>query len=357
MTKWVILLLAIISGLVTAFFLKTLDVITSIREDNSSLIWFLTMGGLIIVWMYRNFGEKATRGNLHIKDTYRVKDELGQASITPLVYFSTLITHLFGGSAGREGTAIQMSFGIGAYLQGIFPQIVIDKKLIIQCAVAAGFSAVFGTPVAGFLFSLEYLNDWKKKSSEFVYIIGASFIAHFTVWGLGVKHTDYHYSLNEPWSLRLILFALLFVVVAYLVGWSYRYISQRVSEMMKHFFTNEFLRVLVGGVLLVLVIFLLGTTRHIGLGVSVIEESFTLYQNGSDWVIKLLLTAFTLAAGYRGGDVTPLFFVGATLGSWFAGWINAPAAIFASIGFVVVFGSVYKTPLTTLVLFVELFIL
>jgi H+/Cl- antiporter ClcA len=357
MTKWVILLLAIISGLVTAFFLKTLDAIASIREDNSSLIWLLPFGGLIIVWLYRNFGEKATRGNLHIKDTYRIKDEQGQASITPLVYFGTLITHLFGGSAGREGTAVQMSFGIGAYLQGIFPAVKEDKKLIIQSAVAAGFSAVFGTPVAGFLFSMEYLNDWKKKSWELVYIIGASFIAHFTVLGLGVKHTDYHYTLNDPWSLRLILFALLFVLVSYLVGWGYRYISQRMSEMMKHFFTNEFLRVLVGGVLLVLMIYLLGTTRHIGLGVAVIEESFTLYQNGSDWIIKLLLTAFTLAVGFRGGDVTPLFFIGATLGSWFAGWINAPAAVFASIGFVLVFGSAYKTPLTTLVLFVELFLL
>ncbi len=357
MTKWAILFLSIITGLITAVFLETLDAVTSIRENNVTLTWFLPLGGLIIVWLYRNFGEKAERGNLHIKESYRINDEKGEAAITPLVYLGTLITHLFGGSAGREGTAVQMSFGIGAYMQRIFPSIVDDKKLIIQSAVAAGFSAVFGTPVAGFLFSLEYLNDWKKKSGEFILIIGAAFIAHFTVLLLGVTHTNYDYSFNEPWTFQLIIYALLFIGMASIVGWGYRRIYQYFSEMMKHFFVNEFLRVLVGGVVLMLVIFLLGTTRHIGLGVPVIEESFTLYQNGGDWVIKLLLTAFTLAAGYRGGDVTPLFFVGATLGSWFAGLINAPAAIFASIGFVVVFGSAYKTPLTTIVLFVELFVL
>jgi H+/Cl- antiporter ClcA len=332
-------------------------VITSIREDYSSLIWFLPLGGLVIVWLYKYFGEKATQGNLHIKETYRINDERGEVAITPLVYIGTLITHLFGGSAGRESTAVQMSFGIGEYLQRIFPQIVKDKKLIIQSAVAAGFSAVFGTPVAGFLFSLEYLNDWKKKSSEFFYIIGAAFIAHFTVLLLGVQHTNYAYSFYDSWSFRLIFFALLFLAVAYVVGLGYRYIHQYLSEMMKYFFANEFLRVIVGGVIMVVVVYLLGSNRHIGLGVPVIEESFTIYQNGSDWIIKLLLTAFTLAVGFRGGDVTPLFFVGATLGSWFAGWIDAPAALFASIGFVVVFGSVYKTPLTTIVLFVELFLL
>ncbi|MFN6377935.1 MAG: chloride channel protein [Flavobacteriales bacterium] len=357
MTKWVILLLAVVSGLATAFFLKTLDLVTSIREDHASLIWLLPLGGLVIVWLYRNFGEKSERGNLHIKETYRINDERGDVSITPLVYAGTLITHLFGGSAGREGTAVQMSFGIGEYLQRIFPQIVNDKKLIIQSALAAGFSAVFGTPVAGFLFSLEYLNDWKKNSLEFLYILAASFVAHFTVLLLGVGHTDYHYTMQDSWTMKLVLFILLFVVVAYVVGLGYRYISQRFTEMMKHFFTNEYLRVLAGGVLIVVVVFFLGSTRHIGLGVPVIEESFTLYQDGSDWIIKLLLTAFTLAAGFRGGDVTPLFFVGATLGSWFAGWINVPAAVFASIGFVVVFGSAYKTPLTTLVLFIELFLL
>lgn len=355
--KWLFIcvLVGIFSGCASAFFLVALEWVTQYRENHSWIIWLLPMGGLSIGLVYHYYGKEVVKGNNLLLEEYENPQKVIPFKMAPMVLISTLITHLFGGSAGREGTAVQMSGAIADQFTKLFQLNNSDRKTLIILGISAGFASVFGTPLAGAIFALEvlYFSKISLKSSLLSFLV--AYIAYFTVEILQVKHT--HYSIPEIPEITITnLFWI--SIVGVLFG-----LAAMLFSRTTHFWGKSFskiiayppLRPFVGGLILVVAIYFIGTTKYIGLGVPMIVESFSTPNASYDFLLKILFTGFTLGAGFKGGEVTPLFFVGATLGSALSLVIPLPIALLAGMGFVAVFSGATHTPIACTVMGMELF--
>jgi H+/Cl- antiporter ClcA len=275
--------------------------------------------------------------------------------MAPMVLISTLLTHLLGGSAGREGTAVQMSGAIADQFTKFFKLDNAERKTIIILGISAGFASVFGTPLAGAIFALEvlYFSKISLKSSILSFLV--AYIAYFTVDILQAKHTHYQIPEIPQISIEVIQWV---VIVGVLFGLTAMLFSRSAHLWAKLFSkTIEYapLRPFVGGLILVIAIYLMGTTKYIGLGIPMIVESFSTPNTSYDFIIKILFTGFTLGAGFKGGEVTPLFFIGVTLGSALSLVVPLPIALLAGMGFVAVFSGATHTPIACTVMGIELF--
>lgn len=355
--QWLVIcvLIGLISGSASAFFLVALEWVTQIREYNNWIIWLLPIGGLIIGLVYHYYGASVTKGNNLILEEYENPQQPVPFKMAPLVLIGTLITHLVGGSAGREGTAVQMGGAIADQFSNWFQLDKSDRKTILILGISAGFASVFGTPLAGALFALEvvYFSKINLKSVLFSFIV--AYVAYYTVEFWQVKHTHYSIpslpNINEINLLWTIGVGILFGLAALLFSRTTHFWSRLFSK----YITYAPLRPLIGGTVLALIIFLIGTTKYIGLGVPEIVKAFSTPNESYDFLLKILFTGFTLGAGFKGGEVTPLFFVGATLGSALSVIVPLPIALLAAMGFVAVFSGATHTPIACTVMGMELF--
>jgi H+/Cl- antiporter ClcA len=362
--KWIFIcvMTGIFSGSASAFFLVALDWVTQYREHNNWMIWLLPIGGLIIGLLYYYWGESVAKGNNLLLEEYENPQKIIPLKMAPLVLFSTLITHLFGGSAGREGTAVQIGGAIADQFTRLSSRAqsrdkldTTDRKTLIILGISAGFASVFGTPLAGALFALEvlYFSKINYKSISLSFL--TAYIAYFTVEFWHVKHT--HYSIP---IIPEISFTVLFWIIPVSIIFG---LSAMLFSRSTHFWGALFsktisyppLRPFIGGIILALAIYFVGTTKYIGLGVPIIVDSFSNPNASYDFLLKILFTGFTLGAGFKGGEVTPLFFVGATLGSALSVVVPLPIALLAGMGFVAVFSGATHTPIACTVMGIELF--
>lgn len=362
--KWIFIcvLTGIFSGSASAFFLVALEWVTQFREHNNWIIWLLPIGGLYIGWLYHQYGKTVVKGNNLLLEEYENPQKTIPFKMAPMVLLSTLITHLFGGSAGREGTAVQMGGAIADQFsrlsyraQSRYKLDNSDRKTLIILGISAGFASVFGTPLAGAIFALEvlYFSKISLKSSVLSFLV--AYAAYFTVEFWQVEHTHYQIPEIPEMSLHLIPW----VIVASIAFGLAAMLFSRTTHFWARLFakTIEYppLRPFVGGLVLVIAIYLMGTTQYIGLGIPSIVDSFSNASQSHDFLLKILFTGFTLGAGFKGGEVTPLFFVGATLGSALSLVIPLPIALLAGMGFVAVFSGATHTPIACTVMGMELF--
>lgn len=348
-------LIGLLSGSASAFFLVTLEWVTQIREHQAWLIWLLPIGGLIIGLLYHYYGTSVTKGNNLLLEEYENPQQHIPFKMAPLVLIGTLITHLVGGSAGREGTAVQMGGAIADRFSKLFQLDKSDRKTILILGISAGFASVFGTPLAGALFALEVVYFSKINLKSVILSFVVAYAAYFTVELWQVQHTHYSIS-NIPemnWTnlLWTVGVGILFGLAALLFSRTTHFWSRSFS---KHI-TYAPLRPVIGGTVLAVSIFLIGTTQYIGLGIPEIVKAFSTPNESYDFLLKILFTGFTLGAGFKGGEVTPLFFVGATLGSALSVVVPLPIAILAGMGFIAVFSGATQTPITCTVMGIELF--
>ena len=355
--KWIFIcaLIGVFSGSASAFFLVSLEWVTQFREHHNWIIWLLPVGGLAIGLLYHHYGSDVVKGNNLLLEEYEKPQKTIPIKMAPMVLIGTLITHLFGGSAGREGTAVQMSGAIADQFKKPFNLNDSDRKTLIILGISAGFASVFGTPLAGALFALEVLYFSKISYRSIILSFLTAYIAYFTVEFWHVKHTHYHI----PIVPELTIINFLWIIVAgVLFGLTAMLFSRSTHLWGKLFSTNikrAPLRPFIGGLILVVAFYLIGTSKYIGLGVPIIVESFSTPNQWYDFLLKILFTGFTLGAGFKGGEVTPLFFVGATLGSALSLVIPLPIALLAGMGFVAVFSGATHTPITCTVMGMELF--
>lgn len=355
--KWILIcvLIGVFSGSASALFLVSLDWITQFREHNNWIIWLLPIGGLAIGLLYHYFGKDVVKGTNVLLEEYEIPRKTIPLKMAPMVLIGTLITHLFGGSAGREGTAVQMSGAIADQFTGIFKLNNSDRKTLIILGISAGFASVFGTPLAGALFALEVLYFSKINFKSIIFSFLVAYVAYFTVDFWHVKHTLYSIPvlpavtiINLGW---IIIVGVLFGLTAMLFS--------RTTDFWGRLFSKTIqygpLRPFVGGLILALVIYFIGTTKYIGLGIPTIIESFSTTNEWYDFLLKILFTGFTLGAGFKGGEVTPLFFIGATLGSALSIYVPLPIALLAGMGFVAVFSGATHTPIACTIMGMELF--
>ena len=355
--QWIFIciLTGVFSGSASAFFLVALEWVTQIRENNNWIIWLLPIGGLVIGLGYHYWGKSVVKGNNLLLEEYENPQKIIPLKMAPLVLFGTLITHLFGGSAGREGTAVQMSGAIADQFTKLFQLDASERKTILILGISAGFASIFGTPLAGALFALEvvYFSKINFKSIFLSFLV--AYIAYFTMELWHVNHTKY----TIPFVPEMSFITLFWIVlVSVLFG-----LAAMLFSRSTHFWGNLFsktisfptLRPFVGGCFIALAVYFIGTTKYIGLGVPMIVDAFSNPNASYDFLLKILFTGFTLGAGFKGGEVTPLFFIGATLGSTLSLIVPLPIALLAGMGFVAVFSGATHTPIACTVMGMELF--
>jgi H+/Cl- antiporter ClcA len=371
--KWSALVIpaAVLSGSASALFLWSLDWVTRCRWQHPWLLWLLPAAGFLIGLLYHWLGRKAEGGNNLIVDEIHKPGGGVPARMAPLVLLGTLLTHLFGGSAGREGTAVQMGGSLASLFGRTAGVSAANLRVLLLAGVAAGFGSVFGTPLTGAVFAMEVLTIGRMQYEAIIPVLIASAVGDMTCSAWGVKHTAYHIQFMETgpmveW-LHLDLLLLGKVVVAgMLFGLASLLFSDLTNALQKQFKARIAfppLRPVVGGLLVIAGVYALGTRDYLGIGVaaqapggvSILSAFQPDGAHSLSWLWKVLFTAVTLASGFKGGEVTPLFFIGAALGNTLAWLLNAPVDLFAGLGFVAVFGGASNTPLACTIMGVELF--
>lgn len=354
--KWMIicLLISSIVGSSTACFLYSLDFVTSLRESNQWIIFSLPITGFIIGYIYFHYGENANKGNNIIIEAYHEESKIVPFKLAPLVYLGTVLTHLSGGSAGREGAAVQMGSAFASAFSTWFKLKPEEKKTMLVMGMSAGFAAVFGTPLAGAIFALEIMGfkfiRWQSVISSLV----AAYFAHYFCLSWKIEHSIFIIKSIPSINTLEIFWSLVAGICFGLVAYIY-ILSNKLFEKFFSLIQYKPLRPFFGGVIIALVIWLMDTTQYIGLGIPSILDAFEKPAGHYDFLIKLLLTSFTLSAGFKGGEVTPLFFIGATLGSILILFIPLPFSLLAAMGFVAVFSGATHCVLASIVLGIEIF--
>ena len=373
--RWSLLVLpvSVAVGSMVALFLWLLESATQIRQVNLWLITLLPLAGVGIYWLYRRWGKHSEAGNNLIMDEIHAPGGGIPFRMAPLVLVTTIITHLFGGSAGREGTAVQMGGSVADYFAKKFGLRHEDKRILLMSGMAAGFGAVFGTPLTGAIFALEVLAVGRIKYDALMPCLIASLLADIVCSSFPIHHTHYSigYSAKQAMgALSFIHFDLVLLLQVLIAGacfglasFAFAELSHSIKALSQRWIARKWLVPVVGGLLVLGISGLLGTTDYLGLGVSAPHEGgvsivSAFSAGGADsfsWLWKLLLTAITLSMGFKGGEVTPLFFIGATLGNTLAMLLGAPVDLFAGLGFIAVFAGATNTPLACTMMGIELF--
>ncbi len=356
--KWLVLssIVGVCGGTASAVFLACLDRATAVRLEHPWLLYFLPIAGLAIGLVYHWWGKDCEKGNnLILEEIHDPKNGVS-GRMAPLILIATVATHLFGGSAGREGTAVQMGGSLAGWIGRKLRLDKIHTRILLMAGVSAGFGSVFGTPIAGMIFGLEVLAVGRIRYDALFPCLAASLVGDWTCTAWGIEHT--HYAVNVVPQFGPILamkvfvaalaFALVSVLFAETTHWLHWVFKQATPWSPA--------RPMIGAVMVIALVWVAGTADYLGLGIPVLMQSFE--PGGvATWAFlwKLIFTAVTLGAGFKGGEVTPLFVIGAALGSTLGGLLDVPTGYMAALGFVAVFAGAANTPLACTVMGIELF--
>ncbi len=372
--RWTLIALpvALCTGSVVAVFLLLLDQVTAWRYAQPWLLYCLPLAGVGIVLLYRYAGKNAEGGNNLILEEIHQSGGGVPLRMAPLVLFTTLLTHLTGGSAGREGTAVQIGGSMAGWLARRLRLQQQDVRIILLTGIAAGFGAVFGTPLAGALFALEVVYVGRLNYKALLPCLIAALLADGVCTAWGVHHTAYTITSQEALrqSSAFLYFDIALLGKVIIAGACFGLVSRLFSEavhLVKDY-SNRWIKApllipVIGGLLIIGLSLLPGGASYLGLGVynpdpSAVSIISAFRPGGADlfsWLWKLVFTAITLGMGFKGGEVTPLFFIGATLGYSLGVVLGVPVDLMAALGFVAVFAGAANTPVACVLMGTELF--
>ncbi|HIJ94916.1 MAG TPA: voltage-gated chloride channel family protein [Desulfuromonadales bacterium] len=371
--KWICLAapVAAVVGSGCALFLWLLERSTQLRIESPWLLFLLPLAGAGISLLYSRLGRVSEGGNNLLMDAIHGHEDVDSGIIiprrmAPLILCATVATHLFGGSAGREGTALQMGGSIASTIGQWFRLNKTDMRTLLLAGIAAGFGGVFGTPLTGAVFAMEVLFVGRMNYDALIPCLIAAIIGDWSCTAWGIHHTPYSiaaasggFSINWLLTVKVTAAAVVFGLVSAL----FAEMIHSINLVFKRTIVLPYLRPVVGGLLVIGLVYMLGTRDYLGLGVSSPNpDTVTILScfspQGADpwsWWWKLIFTVVTLGSGFKGGEVTPLFFIGAALGNSLAQLLGAPVDLFAGLGFIAVFAGATNTPLACTLMGIELF--
>jgi len=351
-------LVGLMGGTASAVLLVSLEWATKTREAHKGIIALLPLAGLFVGCLYQYWGTTVAAGNNLILDEIHAEADTQQAipfRMTPLILLGTFLTHLFGGSAGREGTAIQTGASLADQLTRPFHLDLHSRRVLLMAGISAGFGSVFGTPLAGAVFGIEVLTLGTISYEALAPCLLAAFVGDLTTRAWGVKHTLYQVTEIPHLSVTALVYAAVAGAVFGLVALMFARLMHAVSAAFKSAIAWPPLRPFAGGIIVAGAVFAIGTTKYIGLGIPTTLAAFSSRLPPYDWALKLMFTVVTLGSGFKGGEVTPLFFIGATLGNALSHLLPLPPSLLAGMGFVAVFAGASNTPLASSLMAMELF--
>lgn len=349
-----VIFVASMMGIISHYLLSALHFVSTLRENNNFFLFFLPFIGVLTAYVYQNYGKGAQKGNNLIIESTQ-KEGLVPLRMAVFTFIFTILTHLFGGSAGREGSAVQIG-GVLSNKTGTFFKLEKEKrKQLIHAGISAGFSSIFGTPLAGAFFGMEMVFIGKLERNSLIPCFLASYLANFISIQMGTTHELHQIKDIPQFSVSILLIvvlaSVLFGVFGYLFAWWVHTLKRIYQEKMN----NYLLRAFIASVIFVAFIFIFNGQKYEGLSLGIIDEAFAGGSSFFDPILKLFFTGLTLGAGFQGGEVTPLFDIGSSLGSALGGFTGISPSFLAALGLIAVFGCAANAPLTTIMLGIDLF--
>ncbi len=350
---WLCLLTGLISGALGALFSHAFTLVTDLRSENGWLLFLLPLGGLLTVFIYRSLKTQGIGTNqvlLSLKKGKKVSPLL-----VPAVFSGAVLTHLFGGSAGREGAALQMGGGVAVFLSGKFKLNEEQTRIATICGMSAFFSALFGTPLGAAVFGLEVVFSKKQSLKAFLPTLFSSVTAFFVAQGFHA-HAE-RFTLNIPeFSFELLWKAMILIVFASAVCILFVFCLHKSEQLFTKLFKNLYIRIAIGGIIIIALTLIEGSRDYNGGGMDIVEGIFRFSQVKSEaFALKLIFTCITVAAGFKGGEIVPTFFIGATFGGAFALMLGFPVPFGAALGMAVLFSGATNCPLATVFICAEMF--
>lgn len=355
--KWVILsvITGIVVGLFGSLFGHVLTFVNNLRADYPIITFGLPLGGLLIVfliWLCKHENDKGTNGILSAVHS----DVDIPFKVAPLIFINTTITHLFGGSSGREGAAVQLGGSIAESLSGLFRLQKEDRRVLIMCGMSAGFAALFGTPMAAAAFSLELFIVGTMPYGALMPCVFSAVTAKLIAGFLKVAPEVFPVKTEPGLDLSMMIKAAILAALTGLVAVLFCKVVHGAGKLSKRLIKNPYLRIFAGGCLILLLSAIIGTGEYLGSGMGIIEHIF--HTGTIDWyafLLKILFTAITLGVGYKGGEIVPSFTVGAAFGCAMSVLLGMPADLAAACGMVGAFCGVTNCPIASILIGIELF--
>ena len=354
MLKWLVIggLVGGVGGVVGALFHLGVSYATEVRLAHPWVLYLLPAGGLVIAGLYKLCKLEGRGTNAVIESVHFGKEV--PVLLVPLIFVSTVITHLCGGSAGREGAALQIGGGIGYRTGRLLHLGEKDLPLATLCGMSGVFSALFGTPLTATVFALEVISVGVLYYAGLVPCITAAMMGYLVSLWMGVPPTRFTVVMPalDGWTLLLVVVLAILCALVSILFCRGLHVTEHLAERLVK---NSYLRAAAGGAVIIALTLLLGTTDYNGAGMDVINRALTGEASGWAWLLKLLFTAVTIGCGFKGGEVVPSFFVGATFGCAAGALLGLPPGFAAAIGLVAVFCGAVNCPIASVVLSVELF--
>lgn len=354
--RWVVLssFVGATAGILSATFIEALDWTADTRGGNKWLVWLLPVAGLAVGCAYHYLGRGLERGSNLLIDQIHEHSEWIPVRMSVLIFVCSVITHLFGGSAGREGAALQLAAGATDPVSKRLGLDQHDRSIMLITAIAGGFGSVFGVPVTGAVFALEVQRVGRVRYEAIIPAFTASIVGDAVVRALGVHHTVFPALPSFAWSASIAWQLVLLGVIAGLVAMSFVFLTHTVRDTMRKHVAWYPARPMIGGAVVAALVLVLGWHDYSGLSVHLASNAFAGSTEGQFWV-KLLLTALTIGTGFVGGEFIPLFVTGALLGATFGSVLGLSIPFFAMVGAVAVLAGGTNTPLAMVFLGTELF--
>lgn len=354
--KWILIagLTGIIGGTIGSLFHLSVEYVTSYRVNNSMILYLLPLGGIAIVFLYNLSHSYDEAGTNLVIDSVR-KDGKVPASMAPLIFISTVITHLFGGSAGREGAALQLGGSIGSQIGNIIGLDEKDMHLVTLCGMSGVFSALFGTPLTATFFAMEVVSIGIIYYSSFIPCIVASIVAYGISLLFGLEPVRFTLNLIPAFTIENMIKVGILAVLCAVVSIIFCEALHKTNFLFKKYIKNSYLRIFVGGIIIIGFTIIVGCRDYNGAGMDIITNAINGNAKTEAFLLKIIFTAITIGAGYKGGEIVPTFFVGATFGCVVGGYLGLDPGFGAAVGLVALFCGVVNTLISSIILSVELF--